>query len=110
MGKSKASKGQLALPLGHDGALLQLAEQESRRTAVSASKELRSAALISTVTGMSYAEAEHVLRKAGGVHKLAQLPDYALQALPHVGPKRAKQISVFGSSTQTASSKKPRAW
>ena len=96
MGKQKASKGQLALPLEQpDGAIAQLAGLEAKRTAVSAAKELRSADLLSTVTGMSYAQAEEVLKTAGGAHRLAQLPDYALQALPHIGPKRAKQIRAM---------------
>lgn len=95
MGKRKQSTDQLALPLGQDGILSQLAEEEAGRTAVSAAKALRAADLISTVTGMTFAQAEQVVKKAGGVQKLAQLPDFALQALPHVGPKRAKQIRAM---------------
>ena len=87
--------GQMALPLGRDETRSYAAEQESGRTAVSARKELRAAELLSMVTGMTYAQAEQVLRKAGGVHKLAQLPDYSLQALPQVGPKRAAQIRAM---------------
>ncbi len=87
--------GQLTLPLGPDEAQSYLAEQESARTAAHAHRELRAADLLSTVTGMTYAQAEQVLKKAGGVHKLAQLPDYALQALPQVGPKRAGQIRAM---------------
>jgi DNA repair protein RadC len=85
----------MALPLDRDAVWLRLAEEEAERTAASAAKDLRAADLISTITGMTFAQAEHLVEKAGGVHKLAQLPDYALQALPHVGPKRAKQIRAM---------------
>lgn len=96
MRKPKHSQYQLTMPLGQqDGVLSQLVQQEARRTAASVARELRSAELLGAVTGMTYAQAEEVLRKAGGVHRLAQLPDYALQALPHVGPKRAKQIRAM---------------
>jgi len=96
MSRRKTSRDQLALPLGEtDGAIAQLAAQEGRRTAASAERELRSAHLLSSVTGMTYAQAEEVLKKAGGAHRLAQLPYYALRALPHVGPKRAQQIRAM---------------
>ena len=95
MGKRNASPGQMPLPLEEDAALSQLAEKEAGRTAASAARELQAAEQISIVTGMSFAQAEEVLKKAGGVHKLAQLPDYALQAMPHTGPKRAKQIRAM---------------
>lgn len=96
MGKRKPSKHQLALPIAQtDGALTQLVIKEEKRTAVSVARELRSAELLSTITGLTYIQAEAVLKKAGGAHRLAQLPDYALQALPHIGPKRAKQIRAM---------------
>ena len=96
MAQRKVSKHQLALPMGQqDGVLSQLAKQEEKRTAISAARELRSAELLSAVTGITYAQAEEVLQKAGGAHRLAQLPDYALQALPHIGAKRAKQIRAM---------------
>ncbi len=44
---------------------------------------------------MTYAQAEELLKKVGGAHRLVQLPDFALRALPHVGPKRAKQIRAM---------------
>ncbi len=95
MRKTKPTLGQLALPLGHDEARSYLAEQEAARTAASVRKELQAAELLSTVTGMTFAQAELVLKKSGGVHKLAQLRDYALQTLPYVGPKRARQIRAM---------------
>ena len=96
MGRQQTSKHQLALPLEEtDGAIVQLAVQEGQRTAASAAVELRSAQLLSKVTGMTYAQAEEVLKKAGGAHKMAQMPEFALRALPHVGPKRAQQIRAM---------------
>ncbi len=95
MRSAKPTPGQIALPLGQDEVRSYLAEQEAARTVASARRELHAAELLSTVTGMTYAQAEQVLKKAGGMHKLAQLPDYALQALPHVGPKRAGQIRAM---------------
>lgn len=96
MTRRNASTGQLPLLWGQpDQALPDLAAREAARTAASAARELRSAALLSTVTGMTYAQAEEVIKKAGGAHRLAQLPDYALQTLPHVGAKRAKQIRAM---------------
>lgn len=93
--KAKVSPGQMAFPLGQDVTWVRLSAEEQERTAASASKEVRAAELLSQVTGMTYGQAEQVLKKAGGLHKLAQLPDYALHALPHVGPKRAKQIRAM---------------
>lgn len=96
MGRRKTSPGQIALPLGQqDQALSQRAEEEAQRTVASATRELRAADLISTVTGMSYAEAEQVLKQAGGVHRLAQMPDYALTALPFIDPVRARKIRAL---------------
>lgn len=86
---------QLAIPLETDSYWVELAAQEEARTPVTAKKALRAAELLSDVTGMSFSQAEEVLTKAGGAHKLAQMPDYALQALPHIGPKRAKQIRAM---------------
>jgi DNA repair protein RadC len=59
------------------------------------SRHLQAIALLSTVTGMTHAEVDKLLIKAGGLDELARLPDYALMALPHVGERRAKQIRAL---------------
>ncbi len=92
MRKAKTPADPMALPLQKDTALLRLAEGEAGRTLATTAEELRAAELLSLVTGMTAQQAEMVLRKAGGMYKLAQLPDYVLETLPHVGPKRAKKI------------------
>lgn len=95
MAHRNASPDQMALPLGQDKALTGLAAEEATRSAASAAKTWRSAQLLSLITGMNYAEAETVLKQAGGAHKLAQMPEFALRALPHVGPQRARQIRAM---------------
>ena len=74
---------------------MQIGGQESERTVVSAIQDARAAEIISIVTGMRYEEAERIVKKAGGMHKLAQMPDFALRALPGVGPQRAKKIRAL---------------
>ena len=83
---------QLSIPFGADAYWAKLAEDESQRTPTKAGQELRAATLLSHVTSLSLDEAETVLRKAGGLHKLAQMPEHALRTLPHMGPTQAKQI------------------
>jgi DNA repair protein RadC len=93
MAKRPPSPGQMALPLDRDLAWMQLAEEEAERTVASAANDLRAAELIRMVTGMSFEEAEAMLKKAGGVHKLAQLPDYALATL--VDLEQARKIRAM---------------
>ena len=95
MAKRKPPPEQMAFSLQQDNALFQIGEQESARTAVTAIQDARAAEIISTVTGMRYEDAERIVRKAGGMHKLAQMPDFALQALPGVGSQRAKKIRAL---------------
>lgn len=95
MPMSSAKPQQIAIPLGADGYWLRVAEEEAPRNTTSAAHELQAATLLSHVTGMSFAEAETALRKAGGLHRLAQLPEAALHILPHIGPKRAQQIRAM---------------
>lgn len=86
---------QLTMPLDVDKQWPALAEREEARTPVAARNEVQAAELLSIVTGMRFEQAEEALRRAGGLHKLAQLPDYALQELPHIGPRRARQIRAM---------------
>lgn len=58
-------------------------------------RDLQAIHLLSTAIGISLEEAEEVLVKAGGFHRLARLPDYALKTLPHIGDKRAEQIRAM---------------
>ena len=95
MAKRKPAPEQMAFARNQDGALVVVGEQESERTVVSTIQDARAAEIISIVTEMRYGEAEQVVRKAGGMHKLAQMPDFALQALPGVGLQRAKKIRAL---------------
>lgn len=95
MPQPSTSLQQLSIPLAADENWAVLAAEESQRTAATARQEIRAAELLSDVTGLSFDQAEVVLRRAGGLHKLVQLPDYALRSLPHIGPKRARQIRAM---------------
>lgn len=95
MASDKTSAVRLTLPMAADQHCVDLAEQEEKRTPASARRDVRAAELLCTVTNMSFEQAEEVLQQAGGMFKLARLPDYALQQLRHVGPKRAKQIRAM---------------
>ena len=82
-----------------DNHWLQLAEQEAAQAEQTrqetATTRAQAAQWISTVTGLTHEQADSVLRESGGFFKLAQLPEYALQALPHIGPEQAKQIRTM---------------
>lgn len=58
-------------------------------------RQLRSTELLAMLTGMSEIQAEEVLKKAGGMFELAQMPEPVLASLPHVGPKRAHKIKAM---------------
>ncbi|MCB0125276.1 MAG: hypothetical protein KDE58_23645 [Caldilineaceae bacterium] len=56
------------------------------------SRMLRAAEILCAVAGLTEEQALEVIQAAGGVHPLARLPERALQALPHIGKRRAAQI------------------
>lgn len=58
-------------------------------------RDLQAIHLLSTAIGITLEEAEEVLVKAGGFHRLARLPEYALMTLPHIGEKKAVQIRAM---------------
>lgn len=55
-------------------------------------RDLQAIHLLSTAIGISIEEAEEILVKVGGFHRLARMPEYALQTLPHIGERKAAQI------------------
>lgn len=59
------------------------------------SQTLKAKELISAVTGLTPAQADELLRRAGSVHQLARLPEHALMSLPHIGKARAKQLRAM---------------
>jgi DNA repair protein RadC len=95
MARRSHSLYQLAIPYGSDAAWKELAGKESQRTPAEAGQELGAAHLLCKVTGMTLNAAEAVLQKAGGLHKLAQLPEHAMCSLPHIGPQEARQIRAM---------------
>lgn len=95
MKRSLVSSQQISIPFHADAYSIKLAEEEAQRTPAKANEAVRAATLLSNVTGLSLDEAELVLRKAGGLQKLAQLPEHALRILPHIGPNQAKQIRAM---------------
>lgn len=106
MTKRKPAPGQMPFDFwrekAQDDYWLQLAEREAAQATQAeqtrqetAAERAQAAQWISTVTGLTYEQADSVLQKAGGLFKLAQLPEYALQALPHIGPEQAKQIRAM---------------
>ncbi len=58
-------------------------------------QESAACCLLQTVTGMGIDEARDALRKAGGIHKLAQAPESMLALLPGIGVKRAAKIKAM---------------
>jgi len=60
-----------------------------------AAQEAEAVALLCAVTGLSTEDANHILKKVGGVHGLAKMPEHELMELPGVGPKRARQIRAM---------------
>jgi len=96
----KPSPGQMPIVFGEQQALsdhetywVEQAEKEENRGGLrSASQELRAVELIAAITDLGHEQVETIMKKAGGLHKLAQLPEYALQSLPHVDEHDAKKI------------------
>jgi DNA repair protein RadC len=95
MKPSHSRPQQLAIPLGIDAKWASLADEEVQRNPTKAESELRAATLLGKIMGLPLNEAETVLRKAGGVFKLAQLPEHALRTLPYIGPVQAKQLRAM---------------
>ena len=100
--KRKPAKGQMPLDFwrqtGKDDHWLQLAEREAteaERTPDTAIQDINAARLVSTVTKLDFDQAETLIKKAGGVHKLAQLPAYVLENLPGLTPEQAAQIRAM---------------
>jgi DNA repair protein RadC len=88
----------------HQPSLFSQPQDETKSTAGKASVStlreysqlLRASELICTVTGMKPEQVLELFRRTGGsVFELARLPEHALRNLPHVGPKRAKQIAAL---------------
>jgi DNA repair protein RadC len=59
------------------------------------SQTLKAKELICAVTGLTPAQADELLKRAGSVHQLARLPEHALMSLPHIGRARAKQLRAM---------------
>ena len=76
----------------HDAYWLEQAEKQDGGGLRAASRELRAIELIVSITDLSQAQVEAIMKKAGGVHKLAQMPEYALRSIPHIDEVDAKKI------------------
>ena len=58
-------------------------------------QELVACNLLQTVVGIDAITAKEILKKAGGIHKLAQTSEAALAQVPGIGPKRAAKIKAL---------------
>lgn len=58
-------------------------------------QELVACNLLQTVAGIDAGTAKEILRKAGGIHKLAQASEAVLAQVPGIGPKRAAKIKAL---------------
>ena len=59
------------------------------------SQEQMACSLLRTITGLSVEHCEQIVRRMGGVHKLAQAHESALAHQPGIGPKRAAKIKAL---------------
>ena len=100
----KPSPGQMPLTFqevdeglsDHDAYWLAEAEKQPSGSGLrAASRELRAIELIAAITDLGHEKAEAIMKKAGGLHRLARMPDYVLQTLPAMNKENAEKIHAL---------------